>query len=76
MSWFDKAMANAGVDKRDDYGQQAIEREQNAKQEQADYDTAWNYIKHGDVSGFADYSNRNLNYRDIPFLGQFVVQKG
>ena len=72
MSWFDKAMANAGVDKRDDYGQQAIEREQSAKQEQADYDTAWNYIKHGDVSGFADYSNRNLNYRDIPFLGQFV----
>ena len=35
-------------------------------------DSAWKYIDAGDISGFADWTNRNMNYRDIPFLGQLV----
>ena len=35
-------------------------------------DSAWKYIDAGDISGFADWTNRNMNYRDIPFLGQIV----
>jgi phage baseplate assembly protein W len=35
-------------------------------------DNAWKYISAGDISGLADYTNRNYNYRTIPFLGQIV----
>ena len=35
-------------------------------------DSAWKYIDAGDISGFADWTNRNMNYRDIPFIGQIV----
>lgn len=35
-------------------------------------DNAWKYISAGDISGLVDYTNRNYNYRTIPFLGQIV----
>lgn len=35
-------------------------------------DNAWKYISAGDIRGLADYTNRNYNYRTIPFLGQIV----
>lgn len=35
-------------------------------------DNAWKYISSGDVEGLNDYTNKNYNYRDIPFLGQLV----
>lgn len=35
-------------------------------------DNAWKYISASDIRGLADYTNRNYNYRTIPFLGQIV----
>lgn len=40
--------------------------------EDSNDDNAWKYISAGDISGLADYTNRNYNYRTIPFLGQIV----
>lgn len=38
----------------------------------SDDDNAWKYISVGDIKGLADYTNREYNYRDIPFVGQLV----
>ena len=38
--------------------------------EDSNDDNAWKYISAGDISGLVDYTNRNYNYRTIPFLGQ------
>ena len=35
-------------------------------------DSAWKYISVGDIKGWNDYTDREYNYRDIPFLGQVV----
>ena len=40
--------------------------------EDSNDDNAWKYISAGDISGLVDYTNRNYNYRTIPFLGQIV----
>ena len=72
MSWFDELAAASGVDKQSDYGQAAAERDAAEAAARANYDTAWNYLTHLDREGFADYTNRNYNYRDIPFLGQII----
>lgn len=72
MSWFDELAAASGVDKQSDYGQSAVERDAAEAAARANYDTAWNYLTHMDGEGFADYTNRKYNYRDIPFLGQIV----
>ena len=72
MSWFDELAAASGVDKQSDYGQSAVERDAAEAAARANYDTAWNYLTHMDGKGFADYTNRNYDYRKIPFLGQIV----
>lgn len=38
----------------------------------SDDDNAWKYISVGDFSGLSDYTDREYDYRKIPFLGQFV----
>ena len=38
----------------------------------SDDDNAWKYISVGDFSGLNDYTDREYDYRKIPFLGQFV----
>ena len=35
-------------------------------------DSAWKYISAGDIKGLNDYTDREYNYRDVPFVGQIV----
>lgn len=37
-----------------------------------DGDNAWKYLSVGDIKGWADYTNRNYNYRSIPYVGQII----
>ena len=37
----------------------------------SDDDNAWKYISVGDFSGLSDYTDREYDYRKIPFFGQF-----
>lgn len=61
MSWFNQLAAKSGV-----------EIDNTPAQDTSNDDNAWKYISAGDISGLADYTNRNYNYRTIPFLGQIV----
>lgn len=61
MSWFNQLAAKSGV-----------EIDNTPAQDTSNDDNAWKYISVGDISGLADYTNRNYNYRTIPFLGQIV----
>lgn len=61
MSWFNQLAAKSGV-----------EIDNTPAQDISNDDNAWKYISAGDISGLADYTNRNYNYRTIPFLGQIV----
>lgn len=75
MSWFDRLMGSSGVDQNDDYIRQidgAAAAEAAAQAEAAADDNAWKYLSVGDLLGLSDYTNRNYNYRMIPFLGQIV----
>ena len=75
MSWFDRLMGSSGVDQNDDYIRQidrAAAAEAAAQAEAAANDNAWKYLSVGDLLGLSDYTNRNYNYRMIPFLGQIV----
>ncbi|MCI6283595.1 glucosaminidase domain-containing protein [Selenomonas sp.] len=63
MSWLDRVAARAGIEPNE---------QQNIEPQEPEQDSAWKYINAGDISGFADWTNRNMNYRDIPFLGQLV----
>lgn len=63
MSWLDRVAARAGIEPNE---------QQNIEPPEPEQDSAWKYINAGDISGFADWTNRNMNYRDIPFLGQLV----
>lgn len=61
MSWFNQLAAKSGV-----------EVDNTPAQDTSNDHNAWKYISAGDISGLADYTNRNYNYRTIPFLGQIV----
>ena len=61
MSWFNQLAAKSGV-----------EIDNTPAQDTSNDDNAWKYISVGDIGGLADYTNRNYNYRTIPFLGQIV----
>ena len=65
MSWLDRIAAQAGVER--DWNKNT----QGTPTAPAN-DSAWKYISAGDVSGLADYTNREYNYHNIPYLGQLV----
>ena len=35
-------------------------------------DSAWKYIAAGDIKGLNDYTDREYNYHNIPYVGQFI----
>lgn len=75
MSWFDRLMGSSGVDQNDAYIRQidgAAAAEAAAQAEAAANDNAWKYLSVGDLLGLSDYTDRNYNYRMIPFLGQIL----
>jgi hypothetical protein len=67
MSWLDRIAARAGVERDWGTGANTV-----AQASAPPDDSAWKYISAGDVSGLADYTNREYNYHKIPYLGQLV----
>ena len=68
MSWLDRLAARAGVER-----EWNLPTNVNAPSASAtDEDNAWKYISVGDFSGLSDYTDREYDYRKIPFWGQFV----
>lgn len=65
-----QSIANSGVSVRvGDSRNLELSKDEGTR---ADDDNAWKYISVGDFSGLSDYTDREYDYRKIPFLGQFV----
>ena len=65
-----QSIANSGVSVRvGDSRNLELSKDEGTR---SDDDNAWKYISVGDFSGLSDYTDREYDYRKIPFLGQFV----
>ena len=65
-----QSIANSGVSVRvGDSRNLAPSKDEGTR---SDDDNAWKYISAGDFSGLNDYTDREYDYRKIPFLGQFL----
>ena len=67
MSWLDRIAARAGVERDWNTGVNT-----SAQRSSPADDSAWKYISAGDIKGLADYTNREYNYHNIPYIGQVI----
>jgi len=67
MSWLDRIAARAGVERDWNTGVNT-----SAQTSAPADDSAWKYISAGDIKGLADYTNREYNYHNIPYIGQVI----
>ena len=67
MSWLDRIAARAGVERDWNTGVNT-----SAQTSAPADDSAWKYISAGDIKGLADYTNREYNYHNIPYIGQGI----